>query len=165
MRGENGDYFGCQFSNKSAKFRTLKDAEESCFPWHAHSTLDGTMSLSAKRAMCDTLMRLRRAREEEEIVGDEMQRLLCTETCAEQHGGSQSAQKRRRLDSSSRRILSVPFSHTPTGNWTNSESSLSPSQQRTKKLNHTLVPFDETGLNVFIGFTLLRRTGTIPEEG
>ena len=56
----------------------MKDAEESCFPWHVHSTLDGTMSLSAKRAMCDTLMRLRRTREEEEIVGEEIKRLLST---------------------------------------------------------------------------------------
>ena len=56
----------------------IKDAEEGCFPWHVHLTEDNSVSLSAKRAICDTVMRIRRTREELVIVRSEMERLLTT---------------------------------------------------------------------------------------
>ncbi|XP_043207566.1 uncharacterized protein LOC122373504 isoform X2 [Amphibalanus amphitrite] len=54
----------------------VEDAQEGCFPWHTHSTEGSSVSLSAKRVICDTVMRIRRTREEVLIVDGEMERLL-----------------------------------------------------------------------------------------
>ena len=54
----------------------IADAVEGVFPWHVRSSETGGLSLSAKRAICDTHMRLQRSTEELEIVRQEMQNLL-----------------------------------------------------------------------------------------
>ena len=55
---------------------SASDAVEGLFSWQARSTETGGLPLSAKRAICDTHMRLKRSLEELVVVREEMENLL-----------------------------------------------------------------------------------------
>ena len=55
---------------------TPEDARDGHLPWHVATSEPGRLTLSEKRALCDTYMRLCRAREEVDIIRAEMATFL-----------------------------------------------------------------------------------------
>ncbi|XP_043232044.1 uncharacterized protein LOC122386681 isoform X3 [Amphibalanus amphitrite] len=65
-----------RYERETGENVAMADAVEGVFPWHVQPTESGGLTLSVKRAICDTHMRLQRSLEELGIVREEMERLL-----------------------------------------------------------------------------------------
>ena len=65
-----------RYERETGENVAMADAVEGAFPWHVQPTESGGLTLSVKRAICDTHMRLQRSLEELVIVREEMESLL-----------------------------------------------------------------------------------------